>query len=94
MVDKLLNINKTYLITGVAGFIGFFLSKKLLEQGCKIICIDNLNDYYDVNLKNDRLNILETFNGFIFIKCDIADKMEVMDIFKNYKPNIVVNLAA
>lgn len=70
------------------------MSKKLLEQGCKIIGIDNLNDYYDVNLKNDRLNILKTFNSFIFIKCDIADKTHVVDIFKNYKPNIVVNLAA
>jgi uncharacterized membrane protein len=49
--DKKLNIDRTYLITGAAGFIGYFLTKRLLEQGCRVIGIDNINDYYDVNLK-------------------------------------------
>jgi UDP-glucuronate 4-epimerase len=93
-VHKSLNINKTYLITGVAGFIGFFLSKKLLEQGCKVIGIDNINDYYDVNLKYTRLEKLRDFEEFTFIKCDISDKDMIMNTFEKYKPNIVVNLAA
>ncbi|AKN31941.1 NAD-dependent epimerase [Clostridium carboxidivorans P7] len=94
MSYKRLDINKTYLITGVAGFIGFYLSQKLLEQGCRVIGIDNINDYYDVNLKYARLKILKPFEKFIFIKGDISDKAMMMNIFEEYKPNIVVNLAA
>ncbi|MCY9006772.1 GDP-mannose 4,6-dehydratase [Peribacillus frigoritolerans] len=86
--------SKTYLITGVAGFIGFFLSRKLLEQGCNVIGIDNINDYYDVKLKYDRLEKMEHFENFTFIKGDISDKEMVTKIFVEYKPNIVVNLAA
>jgi UDP-glucuronate 4-epimerase len=86
--------SKTYLITGAAGFIGFFLSKKLLEQGCRVIGIDNINDYYDVNLKFVRLEKLEPFEKFTFIKGDISDKAKITNIFEEYKPNIVVNLAA
>jgi UDP-glucuronate 4-epimerase len=52
---KTLGTTKTYLVTGAAGFIGFYLAKKLLEQGCRVIGIDNINDYYDVNLKYARL---------------------------------------
>lgn len=89
-----LNNKKTYLITGAAGFIGFFLSKKLLEQGCKVVGIDNLNDYYDVNLKHTRLDQLKPFDKFTFIEGDISDKESVTKIFEEYKPNIVVNLAA
>ncbi|MEJ9228307.1 GDP-mannose 4,6-dehydratase [Peribacillus butanolivorans] len=91
---KSLDLNKTYLITGAAGFIGYFLSRKLLEQGCKVIGVDNINDYYDVNLKYDRLEKLEPFEKFTFIKGDISDKAMITSIFEEYKPNIVVNLAA
>lgn len=91
---KTLNSIKTYLITGAAGFIGYYLSKRLLEQGCQVIGIDNVNDYYDVNLKYTRLNQLEPYEQFTFIKGDISDKDMVMKIFEEYKPNVVVNLAA
>jgi len=86
--------NKTYLITGSAGFIGYYLSKKLLEQGCKVIGIDNINDYYDVNLKHTRLEQLTLHEKFIFIKGDISDKAMINNVFEEYQPNIVVNLAA
>lgn len=89
-----LDKSKTYLITGAAGFIGYYLSKKLLEQGCRVIGIDNINDYYDVNLKFARLENLEPFEKFTFIKGDISDKALITSIFEEYKPNIVVNLAA
>ena len=82
------------LITGCAGFIGFFLSKKLLEKKIKIIGIDDLNDYYDKKLKNDRIKILKKNNNFIFIKKDISNLKNIEKIFRNFKPNIVVNLAA
>jgi len=91
---KELDINRTYLVTGAAGFIGFFLSKRLLEQGCKVIGIDNINDYYDVNLKNARLWNLKPFENFTFIKGDISYKDMIMRTFEKFKPNIVVNLAA
>lgn len=94
MSYKELDINKIYLITGAAGFIGFFLSKRLLEQGCKVIGIDNINDYYDVNLKYARLESLKPFKNFTFIKGDISDKDMIMKTFEEYKPNVVVNLAA
>jgi UDP-glucuronate 4-epimerase len=89
-----LNTSKTYLVTGVAGFIGYFLSKRLLEQGCRVIGIDNINDYYDVNLKYTRLEKLKPFDKFTFIKGDISDKDMVINTFEEYKPNVVVNLAA
>ena len=85
---------KTYLITGAAGFIGFFLSKELLEKGAKVIGFDNLNDYYDVSLKEDRLNILKKYDKFSFVKGDLSDKDAVFELFKEYTPSVVVNLAA
>lgn len=85
---------KTFLITGAAGFIGFHLSRELLEGGNKVIGIDNLNDYYDVELKKTRLEILEKYEKFTFIKGDISDKKLVMDNFQEYRPQIVINLAA
>ncbi|HZG84988.1 NAD-dependent epimerase/dehydratase family protein [Paenibacillus sp.] len=91
---KTLDLSKTYMITGAAGFIGYHLSKKLLEQGCQVVGIDNINDYYDVYLKHTRLGILEPYEKFTFIKGDISDKDLVMKAFEEYKPNIVVNLAA
>lgn len=89
-----LDTNKTYLITGAAGFIGYFLSKKLLEQGCTVVGIDNVNDYYDVKLKHTRLEQLEPYEKFTFLKVDISDKEALTNVFKEYAPNVVVNLAA
>ncbi|WP_445002572.1 GDP-mannose 4,6-dehydratase [Exiguobacterium alkaliphilum] len=91
---KTLDANKSYLITGAAGFIGYYLSKKLLEQGCTVIGFDNINDYYDVKLKHTRLDDLKTYEQFNFIKGDLADKDTVMSTFETYHPNVVVNLAA
>lgn len=92
-MNKLEN-GKVYLITGAAGFIGFFLSKALLEQGLRVIGFDNLNDYYEVSLKESRLRELEKYENFTFLKGDLADKEEVFSIFEKYQPEIVVNLAA
>lgn len=64
---KKLQGNKVYLVTGAAGFIGSFLSKRLLEEGCTVIGIDNINDYYDVNLKHARLEGLKPHEAFTFI---------------------------
>ena len=89
-----LDVSKTYLITGGAGFIGFYLSKALLEKGAKVIGIDNLNDYYEVSLKEDRLEILKEFPEYQFVKGDISDKETVFRVFEKFVPQIVVNLAA
>lgn len=85
---------QTYFITGAAGFIGFYLSKRLLEAGTRVIGLDNMNDYYEVSLKEERLRILNESEGFTFIKGDLADKETIMNVFKEYQPDIVVNLAA
>ena len=82
------------LVTGAAGFIGAFLAKRLLEQGKTVIGIDNCNDYYDVSLKEARLEMLSKYDKFTFIKMDIADKAAVDKLFADYKFEIVVNLAA
>jgi len=84
------------LVTGAAGFIGFHLCKRLLELGNDVIGLDNLNDYYDVNLKLARLNILKEFTGlsFDFIKGNLEDKELIISSFKKFKPKVVVNLAA
>lgn len=87
-------MKKSVLITGAAGFIGFYLSKRLLENGMEVIGFDNVNDYYDVSLKEDRLAILNKFPGFTFQKGDLADKEAVNALFATYKPAVVVNLAA
>lgn len=91
---KQLDTSKTYLITGGAGFIGFYLSKGLLEKGAEVIGIDNLNDYYEVSLKEERLSLLKPFERYTFIREDIADKAAVMKIFERYQPQVVINLAA
>ncbi|TAH59405.1 MAG: NAD-dependent epimerase/dehydratase family protein, partial [Gottschalkiaceae bacterium] len=90
----MINMNNTYLITGTAGFIGFHLAKRLLDYGCTVIGIDNINDYYNVNLKNIRLDYLKPYDKFTFCKVDISDKDTINCIFEEYKPNIVINLAA
>ena len=95
-MDKLLNnsTSKSILLTGSAGFIGFYLAKRLLEQGHKVVGLDNINDYYDVRLKEFRLGILAKYENFTFIKGDLADKALIDKLFAEYKPEIVVNLAA
>jgi len=82
------------LITGAAGFIGFHLSKQLLEKSFNVIGIDNLNDYYDPALKESRLEILNRYDNFVFIRADIKDKQTIDKIFKEYKPTHVINMAA
>ena len=89
-----IDIRKKLLITGSAGFIGFHLAKQLLELGCTVVGYDNLNDYYDVSLKRDRLEILKGYNGFQFIQGDLADAGALSEVFLEHDPRIVVNLAA
>ena len=88
--------NKTILVTGSAGFIGYYLSKRLLEEikGVKVIGFDSVNDYYDVSLKEWRLDQLSKYEDFTFIRGNLADKELVNKVFKDYKPSVVVNLAA
>ena len=96
LADNINLTGKTVLVTGAAGFIGSNLSKRLLKEVEKIqvVGIDNMNDYYDVRIKEERLKELEQFDNFIFIKGDISDKGTIVNLFEEYKPQIVVNLAA
>ena len=82
------------LVTGAAGFIGFHLSKSLLDDGFEVLGIDNINDYYDPNLKYARLEQLKPNKNFTFEKIDIADRESITKAFIDFKPNKVVNLAA
>ena len=82
------------LVTGAAGFIGFHLSKRLLSEGKQVLGVDIVNDYYDVTLKEARLEILKKEEGFQFWKTDLADLAGLEEIFKAHKPDAVVNLAA
>ena len=95
------------LVTGSAGFIGFHLTRKLLEINHKVICVDSLNQYYDVNLKKDRLAVLgisiaenkkkflsNIFSDIIFYKTDVSEKQEIQNIFKNHHIDAVCHLAA
>jgi UDP-glucuronate 4-epimerase len=85
---------KKILVTGAAGFIGFHLANALLELGNEVIGLDNLNDYYEVSLKQARLDILLQKSNFIFEKIDLADHREMDRVYNNYRPQLVVNLAA
>ena len=82
------------LVTGSSGFIGFHLSKKLLEDGLKVHGFDSMNNYYDVKLKKARLNILKNYKKFSFTKAKLENKKSLERIFKKFKPNIVIHLAA
>lgn len=84
----------TILITGGGGFIGFHLCRELLEQGFSVMAIDNLNDYYEVSLKLDRLAILKEYPRFCFEKIDLVDKEKMETLFQKENLEIVVNLAA
>lgn len=89
-----LDKTKNILVTGGAGFIGFHFSKYLLKQGLRVIAFDNLNDYYDVNLKLSRLEVLNKYENFTFVKGDLANTDNVEELFTGFQPSIVVNLAA
>ena len=106
-MEKISLNNKTIFVTGAAGFIGSNLVKRLFKdvRGATIVCIDNMNDYYDVSLKEYRLKELDTLSksslnrenlggSYVFIKGDIADKATIDSIFEQYNPQVVVNLAA
>lgn len=84
----------TYLVTGGAGFIGYFLSKRLLESGARVIGYDSITDYYDVRLKEKRLEDLKQYEKYTFVKGDLADKEAVTSVFTGYHPQVVVNLGA
>lgn len=82
------------LVTGAAGFIGFHLTKRLLAQGIHVIGVDNMNEYYDVSLKNDRLKILKRHPNFEFYKLDISNEKKLDEIFQDRIIHVVINLAA
>ena len=81
------------IITGSCGFIGMHLCESLLRDGYVVHGIDNMNDYYNINLKMARLKRIKKYNNFKFSKIDIADDLLLESVFKNFKPDIVVNLA-
>ena len=93
MTDTL-PIQSKILITGAAGFIGFHLAKFTLERGHFVVGLDNLNSYYDPKLKEDRLDMLRTYNNFVFYRADLKEKPAVDEIFAACRPEYVVNLAA
>ena len=86
--------DNTILITGAAGFIGYHLAKRLLSEGASVVGIDNMNDYYDVSLKEKRLESLNEYERFTFVKGSISNKELVEFVFEDQHPDIVVNLAA
>ena len=85
---------KKVLVTGAAGFIGFHLSRRLLAEGCRVTGMDNLNPYYDVQLKKDRLALLVADKNFTFIEADLADRPGLRNIFDDQPFDVVVNMAA
>lgn len=91
---KKLERTEKILVTGSAGFIGYSLSKALLDYGCEVTGLDNMNDYYDVTLKETRLRLLGQSDRFHFIRADLSDRQAMEQIFADEKPQIVVNLAA
>ncbi|MDR3570564.1 MAG: NAD-dependent epimerase [Syntrophobacteraceae bacterium] len=89
-----MDLQKPALVTGAAGFIGFHLSLKMLRAGWQVVGLDNVNDYYDVRLKRDRLAFLAKFPGFCFHQLDLLDHLGIEDIFTKYSFELVVNMAA
>jgi UDP-glucuronate 4-epimerase len=82
------------LVTGAAGFIGFHLARRLLEQGCRVVGLDNLNEYYDVSYKTARLEKLSSYPAFTFVREDLADRSAMVRLFEKTPFDVVVNLAA
>lgn len=95
-MEERYNAEQIILLTGAAGFIGANLAQRLLKENktVQVIGIDNMNDYYDVSLKEYRLTQLKAYHNFTFVKADISDKSVVQVLFQIYQPNIVINLAA
>lgn len=87
-------MSKNYLVTGAAGFIGFFVAQRLCAQGHNVIGLDNLNDYYDVSLKEARLAILQRDANFRFVRMDLADREGIAQLFSSEKFDRVIHLAA
>jgi len=87
-------MSRRVLVTGAAGFIGYHLSERLLKQGDEVVGLDNLNDYYDVRLKEARLERLQKSSAFRFLKTDLGDRTGVEKIWHEVKPEVVVHLAA
>ena len=97
MLNNNINLtDKTILVTGAAGFIGCNLCKQLLNtvDNIKVVGLDNMNDYYDVRIKEERLASLQTYSNFTFVKGNLADKPLIDKLFADHKPQVVVNLAA
>ena len=97
MLNNNINLtDKTILVTGAAGFIGCNLCKQLLNnfENIKVVGLDNMNDYYDVRIKEERLASLQTYSNFTFVKGNLADKVLIDKLFADHKPQVVVNLAA
>ncbi len=78
----ILDADKKVLVTGAAGFIGYYLSRRLLDMGCTVVGLDNLNDYYDVNLKYARLDLLKPYSKLSFFKIDLANKSDIDSLSK------------
>jgi UDP-glucuronate 4-epimerase len=93
-VNKRVNLSKTILITGCAGFIGFHLAKRLLVNNYFIIGVDNINSYYDVDLKKARLQLLKEHENFSFVLASLEDREAIENVFAKNKIDIVINLAA
>lgn len=89
-------MNRIIFVTGASEFIGSNLCKRILKENpeCKVIGLDNMNDYYDVRIKEARLNELSSYSNYTFIKGNLADKELIVSIFDKYHPSIVVNLGA
>lgn len=83
-----------YLVTGAAGFIGFHVTQRLLAAGHQVVGLDNLNDYYDVNLKTARLDLINTHPNFTFVKGDLADREGIAELFRSQRFQRVIHLAA
>lgn len=89
-----MNLNSKILVTGAAGFIGVHLSNQLTKNGYSVIGLDNMNTYYDLNLKKDRLAQLNDNRNFTFVECDLTDRERINKIFEEHQPSVVINLAA